>query len=57
MWNRGWAIIQEHTLCRCLQNKKEVFYVIIMEDSMITQAEKDRKKQKGWTIKEKNLES
>lgn len=32
---------------------KEMFYAIIMEDSMIRQAEKDRRRQMGRNIKEK----
>lgn len=34
-------------------NKKEMLYAIIIEDSMIRQAEKDRKSQTGRNIKEK----
>ena len=55
-WNWGWAILQEHTLCIRLQNKKEMFYAIIIEDSMIRQAEKDRKRQISRNIKEKARE-
>lgn len=55
-WERGWDILQEHTLCIWLQNKEEIFYEIIIEESMIRQAEKDRKKQTGRNIKEKARE-
>lgn len=36
-----------------LQNKGEMFYEIIIEKSMIRQAEKDRKRKTGRNIKEK----
>lgn len=39
-----------------LQNKKEMFYVIITEESMIRQAEKDRKRQTARNSKEKARE-
>lgn len=55
-WKRHWAIPQEHTLCMWLQNKKEMFYVIITEESVIRQAEKDRKRQTARNRKEKARE-
>lgn len=36
--------------------RRKVFYVIIIEDSMIRHAKKDRKSQKGRNIKEKGRE-
>lgn len=55
-WKRGLSILQEYTLCIWFQNKEEMFYGIIIEKSMIRQAEKDRKRQTGRNIKEKARE-